>query len=146
MLEIIFQNSLIIFTLIMALRCFSNFLALPQNMYDAETLDKAQKLFKGKEGEELWKKENYFSSTQNKFEFTLLIILIIASFIFNDLKNLISSIIFLFVFMAIIYPFLPRDRVSGKEYYGYTIKAWILFISAIILSILSSSGYLYLYT
>ena len=146
MLEIIFENSLIVFSLIMAIRCYSNNLALPQNMYDAETLDKAQKLFKGKEGEELWKKESYFSKTQNKLEFTLLIILAILSFIFNELKNLISSIISLLVSMTIIYPFLPKDRVSGKEYYGYTIKAWILFISAIILSILSSSGYLYLYT
>lgn len=146
MVEIIIQNSIIVFTIIMTLRCYANYLALPQNMYDSETLNNAQNIFKDdKEGQKLWQREAYFSDIKRVIEFIILILLIILSYVFNELKNYISSIVFLFISLSLIYPFLPRER-SSKEYFGYTLKAWGLFIFAVLLSIISSSVYLYLFT
>ena len=46
LIEILIQNIIVLSSIVLILRCFSYYAALPQNMYDDKSLQTAEKLFK----------------------------------------------------------------------------------------------------
>ena len=56
-IETLIQNIIVIFSILMILRCFANYTALPQNMYDTKTLESAERIFKDDK-----KAQNFFVS------------------------------------------------------------------------------------
>ena len=143
-IEILIQNIIVLSSIVMILRCFSNYAALPQNMYDDKSLETAEKLFKDDENyNELWAKRSFFSFKKNIFEFIILLVLLIVTYKVCELKNIIATLIFSFISLATVYPFLPKDMPADGGYAGYSIKSWVLFIIALILSVTISTLFLF---
>ena len=77
------------------------------------------------------------------FEFIILLVLLIVTYKVCELKNIIATLIFSFISIAAVYPFLPKDMPADGGYAGYSIKSWVLFIIALILSVTISTLFLF---
>ena len=144
LIEILIQNIIVLSSILMIGRCVANYGALPQNMLGTEGLKAGERLFKDdKEGAELFREQKFFSSKRNIFEFIILLVLLIVTYKVCELKNIIATLIFSFISLATVYPFLPKDMPADGGYAGYSIKSWVLFIIALILSVTISTLFLF---